>query len=466
MHPNPDLLFQFGQALIAISREVYTQDGDQAQAGQVESIVTEILESHSSQPGFDLAIRQLLAQVKGLRASRDDKSKDGKPKLPLQDAIVRELGISLDVSGMNHMNLPINTWAEQDIDSSVNDALLDKQSMISPLMTLLFQTWSMDQSKHVYVLNWTECLKAQVKGENGVPPPLPDAFPQGLQIVSLTPLLKEGFLFFLVPLVRRLSAYRLRVFLRRRLRDEASNQSIAEGSQSFDFAYDLRIKVVAPAPEHKNSPPGSASDATAPAAPVAQGGGWLSSLLPQSGPLASFLDWANAPASDNSFVEKMEAETGHARRRSGSSGGTNSNSTGAVPNKSEAEHARDRAWSQHGSDRGSESSAGRSRVSSTDSSSGSLASASAASRAIQAELTQYEMDVHFDAVSDYSAPPILPRKSSAGNSLSSEVSSSYVAPSLTQSVPAASPIAPTASAKLSLVEAKLAKLRNSSEAKK
>ena len=470
---NPDLpglLFQMGQALIEVSKEV---DADESGAGQtnnqVEHLVNSTLESHKSQAGFDLAIKQLLGKIKALKSAKNasgESAKDTPGKQSLRDAI-RELGISLDVSGMNHMNLPISTWVEQDMDSRMNTELLDKQSMQSALMTQLLQEWSSDENKILYLLNWTECLRAGDKEHTGAPPPLPEAFPQGLQVVGLTPLLKEGFLLYLVPVVRHLSVHRLRVFLRRRLRDEASHQSILTGSQNFDFLYDLRIKVVPPeGPVAAGSKPstGSAAAAAANPAPAAASGGWFSSLMPQSGPFASIIDWANGPASDNSFVDKMEAETGHARRRSNSY--YSNSSSGAVPLKSEEEHAQDRAWSQGVS----ESSGGRSRVSSTDSSGSNL---SATARAIQTELEQYEMDLPLSLTSAYTAPPILSRGNSGTNRDSSDAAGSYLAPSIhpvaTQpaaaaAVPNPPPSAPTA--KLSLVEAKLAKLRNSSEAKK
>lgn len=501
MKTDNECLFLVSSALQEVARAVYSGassfEGDKDMMDkefvEFQGALTEILENHESSDDLALVQSRLINRISNLklRASNSSEQKssndsssmsnsssalNNSKSMPLKELLARELGISqVDISGMNHMNLPLNTWAEQEESAmfyaSGDSIKLSSQEMKSPLMARLLLEWSSDVNKQLYVLNWADCLNKS----------LPDAFPQGLQIVGLSPLLKEGFLMLLIPVVRRSSSYPLRVYLRRRLRDEVSTGLLA-GPQGFDFLYDLRIRVITPQsslvqPKQIHSTPSSQSqsqssskviNSTAESRSSSQdmavaGGssGWFSSLLPQTGPLADLLDWVNRPAADNSYLEAMEVQEGRGNRsRSGSRG----SESGAVPYKTAEEHATDRAWSlANGS---------RDRVNSTESSNSSHSSGY--TRGVDADLERYGFDSSLPtADTPYSTPPVLSRNSSilAGNDdsyvtssllVASGVEGTYMAPVDIQSnIPSLNKIAP--SGKLSLVEAKLKAMR---EAKK
>lgn len=454
MISRDDVLFMLGETLIEISREVFA-DGD-SQENHMERVVNEILESHESKPGsLAMASKHMIAKIKEIKERSNTLASSASKKKSLKDAIARELGVSLDASGMNHMNLPVGTWIEQDINIIANPALLSKQNMHTPLMTQLLDEWSNDTNKHLYVLNWAECLSAKNIQQPGILPPLPDAFPQGLQIVGLSSVLKEGFLLLLVPVVRSLSVYPLRVFLRRRLLDESSHQSVLAGPQNFDFVYDLRIKVIPPElpildeSEHSGLLSNANTKPITAAPSDSSSGSWFSGLVNQVTPLASLLDWANSPAQDNSYVEKMEAQVGRARSKSGSNIVVN-----PVMQRNDADRARDRAWSQVGLDDC------RPRIASAE-------NMGVPVRAVDTQLEHYGID--------------LPEQLSPSDLISLSINAdnigvpdSYVAPTFPnvdtfQKPPAGAAVADansTAADKLSLVEAKLAKLRSSAESAK
>jgi hypothetical protein len=448
MKSDSECLFLVATALQEVARAVYSDEGgiDQEFAA-FQSTLTGILEARESADDLLIVRSRLINRIKELKlrsstASVFSTETDKAATLtPLKDLLAQELGISqVDVSGLNHMNLPLAAWVEQDESATsyaLDPAKLAHQNMKSSLMTRLLREWTPDGNKQLYVLNWAECLSSSTG--------LPDAFPQGLQIVGLSPLLKEGFLMLLVPVLRRLSAHPFRVFLRRRMKDDASASFLA-GPQGFDFLYDLRIRVI--------PPQSKADDSTIHPSPSRESGSrsnskdtstsnngvsWLSSLLPQSGPIADLLDWANRPAADNSFLEAMEEQVGRSRPRSGSRGTASASS---LNTKTAEQKNADRAWSLAVEPRERTSSAGSSAMLQSAASTG-------ATRRVDADLERYGIDVPITETSPFTVAPTTLDRMPIHLIERSNAQGSYVAP--TESAPAG---------RLSLVEAKLKAMRD------
>ncbi len=428
---------------------------------------------------------------------------------PFEDMLFKALAAGssgsdvFDAAGinMNHMNLPTNTWIQQSTEMPSNTNVSAPLLMSSTVITRLLQEWSSDINKQLYVRNWIDTLQST---DNGT---LPEAFPQGLQIISLVPLLKEGFLRLLVPIILQNKKGRpqVHVFLRRRLREEPKQGGLVGGflsstsdqQRSLDMVYDLRIKVINSQPLIKTESVDSSSSVIPPVIHCntqhqqdqqrlqqqqvgASDNGWFSGLL-QTG--TDFLTWANQPAADNSYLEDIEHSL---NRRRTASGSRIINESGSVPEKSWAEREADRAWSMGtagGGNSGSSSGNGdlaqnnqpnhiRDRVNSSDSSGGS--GAGRVTHAADSTLEQYGITFP-DAPIGYAPPPVLSRESSGTISSSSSSSSinntshSYVAPVVSissknhtkQESPSPQPQTAVKSP-LSLVEAKLKAMRKSS----
>ncbi len=434
MQSQSEVVFQLGEVLLAVSRELG--------ASQEEEKIQQYLDSFESADNLLSIKHGLLQKIVALK-------KNGSSLKPFKDVIIDALGDTfLDSGGLNHLNLPINEWVVQEQLSTINDLPI-QLDMNSSLISQLLSEWSSDANKHIYIRNWIEC----VHGESGV---LPDAFPKGLQIVSLSPLLKEGFLKLLIPVVleKKNKAHVVRIFLRRRLRDEQSHggSGVLSAQPNYDMVYDLRIKVIPPATSAQDTTSVDASSNSVPQiyerkqqTPTVESG-WLSGLM-QTG--ADILDWVNKPAADNSFLEEQEFEAGVRRRGSHGS----SETSGAVPQKSLLERERDRAWSLSGSDPSSET---RSRIDSTDSAN---STGSKVSHAFDNALEQYGIGIP-DIAPAYTPPLVLSRSCSDGEGGDHNIgsNSTYSAPVDTSSTSTPAATMPVKSP-LSVVEAKLKAMR-------
>ncbi|CAM9974630.1 unnamed protein product, partial [Phaeothamnion confervicola] len=77
----------------------------------------------------------------------------------------------------------------------------------SPVIQYLLQSWSSDPEKLRYLSLWLRCVLERQ--------PVPEGFPAGLQLISMAPEVKDGFLTLVVPLLRRREDVHVRVFSRR-----------------------------------------------------------------------------------------------------------------------------------------------------------------------------------------------------------------------------------------------------------
>ncbi len=149
----------------------------------------------------------------------------------LENAAASNLQANVQI---NHMNLPVNKWIAQDVSGiPLPTQFLDEDVNVrSPIIQHLLENWSADANKVLYVTNWVESLKETT---------LPEHFPIGLQIVQLTAVLKEGFLLLLIPVILKLSLHPLIVYIRRRLKEDS--QQLGGIENSYNYVYDIRIKV-------------------------------------------------------------------------------------------------------------------------------------------------------------------------------------------------------------------------------
>jgi hypothetical protein len=110
----------------------------------------------------------------------------------------------------------------------------------SPVCTHILDSWTTDDSKKLYLLDWSNKLKL----------PLPASFPQGIQFTSLSSVIKDGFLMLLIPSIRKTSIHQLQVFVKqsRKKMNSSNNNNSNNNNDPFvnidGLIYDIRVKVI------------------------------------------------------------------------------------------------------------------------------------------------------------------------------------------------------------------------------
>lgn len=103
----------------------------------------------------------------------------------------------------------------------------------SAVVDHLLQSWTSDQRKMQYLISWIECLAS----------PLPSQFPPGLQIVRVSPVLRDGFLILLLPIIRHISMHEVTAFVRPSEAGRLSSNQEDDDDSVEDDLYDIRFQV-------------------------------------------------------------------------------------------------------------------------------------------------------------------------------------------------------------------------------
>ena len=147
----------------------------------------------------------------------------------------------------NDINNNINNNNNNDTDSNdptiyewseyTEEHIIPDEGLISPVCTHILDSWTTDESKKAYLLDWASKLKA----------PLAPNFPQGIQFVSLSNVIKDGFLMLLIPSIRKTSIHPLQVFMKQSKKKIINNGNINNGDPFLGIdgaVYDIRVKVI------------------------------------------------------------------------------------------------------------------------------------------------------------------------------------------------------------------------------
>lgn len=135
---------------------------------------------------------------------------------------------------------PLNIWQllkKEDFPPPTTGT--DVRDTKCPIFQHLLASWSSDLEKQAYVEDWVNSLR---KDEAD----LPTDFPYGLQIVAVDSVLRDAFLSILIPIIEELNSRpepKYVVYVRRRYRPVNLDE---ETTTSKDFSFDIRIKIPRP----------------------------------------------------------------------------------------------------------------------------------------------------------------------------------------------------------------------------
>lgn len=137
---------------------------------------------------------------------------------------------------MDMHSVPLNQWVVVEKDKFPPPSTDVTKDTKSPIVQHLFASWSGDAEKRDYIEDWLRDLSKQ---DNE----LPADFPYGLQIVAVDAVLRDAFLSILIPIIEAVNHRpepKYVVYTRRRYRPINRDE---ETTTMRDFSYDIRIKI-------------------------------------------------------------------------------------------------------------------------------------------------------------------------------------------------------------------------------